>query len=407
MKRPLLPAAIILILLGLILWRESRAGFLRDLDHAVAKWNYAAMGGETVVAPAVVLVLQGGIRGEELSTLDVGLFTRAAARLEVAVAGVAAWEIASAQVRLVPPAKPANASENTAPHFLGGTLLLPQPTVSGQTSASLKFASSPPAEWQLPRFAGSYSNFPEGVGWQTGFLNLPDRGPNSDPTVGYLLLAEFSGQPVPSFALAAALGSSPDTPLRISDSGSMLWGNFLVPLQPGGILIPGAGLLRKLHRVDMDDLLLEAERREKNLPGDENLRQVLAGSVAILGTLAQDEEILTAPGSARRLSLVELQGLALQSLFSALEPPCAPWWVGGLILLCLLPLLLGLWFIPPGTASLVATLLLCGSLLLGGALAVQTQILFPAMLPSVLWPAAALLRHVLRRPRISAAALGK
>lgn len=404
MKRPLLPAAIILILLGLILWRESRAGFLRDLEHALAKWTYAAMGGETVVAPAVVLVLQGGIRGEELSTLDVGLFTRAAARLEVAVAGVAAWEIASAQVRLVPPAKPANAAENTAPHFLGGTLLLPQPPVSGQTPARLDFASSPPAEWQLPGFAGSYSNFPAGMGWQTGFLNLPDRGPKSDPAGGYLLLAELSGQPVPSLALAAALGSAPDTPLRISDSGSLLWGNFLVPLQPGGILIPGAGLLGKLHRVDMDDLLLEAERREKNLPGDESLRQVLAGSVALLGTLAQDEEILTAPGSARRLSLVEFQGLALQSLFSALEPPCAPWWAGGLILLCLLPLLLGLWFIPPDTASFVATLLFCGSLLLGGALAVQTQILFPALLPSVLWPAAALLRHVLRRPRISAAA---
>jgi hypothetical protein len=403
MKRPLLPAFLILLLLGLMIWRESTAGFLREVEHAVAQWAYLAMGGKGGPDQRVVLVLQGGIRGEELSSLDVGLFTRAAARLEVAVAGIASWEVAQAQIRLVPPKSAESTVDGSlrATRFLAGAILLPGSAAQGQLPAVLPVAAD--GGLVLSEFSGSYSMFPAEVGWETGFLNLPEpemsAGENAE--AGYLAVAERAGEVLPSFALAALLASQPDRLLVWQSGKTFTWDGYELPVAKSGVMPLRADGLRQLHRVDMDDLLLEAERREKGLPGNEELQVLLEGSIALLGTLAQDEEILTAPGSQRRLSLVEFQGLAVQSLLAGLQPPTAPWWAGGVALILILPLTVGLWLVTPGTSNLLALLFFSASLLLGGALSVQIGLLLPALLPSLLWPAAGLLRLFLRRPRMA------
>lgn len=404
MKRPLLPAFLILLLFGLMIWRESTAGFLRGAEQAAAKWAYLAMGGKSAPDRRVVLVLQGGIRGEELSALDVGLFTRAAARLEVAVAGIATWEIGQAQIRLVPPKAGGIGSETPSvpTRFLAGAILLPGSAEQGQVPRGLAVEADLGSGLFLSQFSGSYSMFPAGVGWETGFLNLPE-GAGGREEAGYLAVAERAGDVLPSFALAALLAADPDRQLVWQTGKGLTWGGAELPVANTGVVPMRGEVLGQLHRVDMDDLLLEAERREKGLPGDAALRGLLEGSIALLGTLAQDEEIMTAPGSQRRLSLVEYQGLAVQSLLAGLQPPSAPWWAGGAALVLILPLTVGLWFVAPGTSNLLAVLFFSASLLLGGALSVQTGLLLPTLLPALLWPAAGLLRLLLRRPRVPAA----
>lgn len=406
MKRPILPAFLVLLLLGLILWRETTAGFLVSTERNAAAWTFLAMDGKAPPNPEVVLILQGGITGEELSTLDVGLFTRAVARLEAAVGGIAAWEIPSAQIRLIPPRPSASPEPPALPvtRFIAGTILLPGPSLSGELPAPL-WEDRPLSDTGLtsPNFSGAYSSFPPDLGWTTGFLNLSGTEKSADSSGGFLTLAGLSDVAVPSFALATVLASQSDLAhLENPTLGRFLLDGHVLPISATGELPLVAPLLSTLHRVDMDDLLLEAERREKNLPGDDSLRAILRGSIALLGTLAQDEKILTAPGSQRRLSLVEYQGLAIKSLLAALRPPSAPWWAGGIALLIFLPLATSLWFLRRSTACITAILLLCGVGLLGGALSAQLHLLLPMLVPTGLLFAAAILRLVLRRPQLPA-----
>lgn len=324
MKHSTLAFLLILFVVGVLCWRESRHGSLMGLERQAARWTAQAAGLETADGSGHLptLVFQGGLAGGELQALDIGLFSRAAQRLGARVAAVVTYDFPSSEIRLLVP------EGEEVPRHLAGTLLIERSARAGLEPLTLPEVEA--ANWKLEQYRGSFSAFPLDRGWQGGFLNLPAR---VGAAGSISLLAELDGTIVASFALAAHLAGTTSahaaTVRSFGEEGLQL-GHWLLPMKADGSLPLESSLLGGLRRVDMDDVLLEVERLERGGPVNDELRSLFADRTVLFGTLAGGNLRLE---GGRQFSLVEFQGLALASLQAALIPLPPPWWAdaGGLV----------------------------------------------------------------------------
>lgn len=318
---------ILLFLAALFLLRETRDGFLRPVEG----WIVERLTGTLSAKPdAPTLVLQGGAEGAELDGLDIGLFTRAAALLGAQVAGIAAYQVPASAFFPGPPTTPTT-------KFLCGNILVSSGKTGGAPPVIVNDESEP-MPGKLERFAGSYSEFAGTDGWLSGFLNLPS-GPDSEDKL--VVIARSGEQIAGSFALSAlslAMGNGGFT-LR---KGVLHSGGRVIPLDSRGRISIAADTIRQLNRVDMDDLLLAAERLEQGREQDAGLIDLIRGRIVLFGTLSGTSSGDIRLDTGRRLSLVEYQGMAITALLSELRPATLAFWreVALLALFCFAPLFL-------------------------------------------------------------------
>jgi hypothetical protein len=383
-----------LVVTGVLLYREAVSGFLEAPERALSGVITRALGGKDAKSRGVTLVVQGGISVTELSPLDVALFTRAASRLGASTVAVSAWRLPESPLSLAPPAW---RDGRNVSRFVGGTLLLMGDARSGEPPAALE--TSLPAEtnfgFLLSEFIGFHTSFPAGTGWSTGFLNLPDTR-SEEPLAPVVALLE--GRPVLSFsALCALPPSSKEHPTRLippsGTNGAYLLGDgWRLPLRADGTVALNPSRLRNVARLDMDDLLLAAERIERGLPADAATLDLVADRIVILGTLASDDAAGAAAGGRRKFSLAEYQSLVAAHLLACIEPVFAPW-PGALacIVFCVGAAWL-LWRASITEAALVAIASFCFWLLIPGALFAAAGFAIPVLLPLGLLATALLLR---------------
>jgi len=384
MKRPLLPILLIVFFCGLLLLRETRTGLLEKPERVLAGWVVSGQGTAVMGLPPT-LVLQGGMTGGALSALDIGLFTRAASKLGAGVAAVATYEFPPSQISL-------DVSSSATRH-VGGVILLAQPGEAGVPPVPLQnFAT---AVSHPENFNGSFSSFPSDRGWSGGFLNLPQR---ADGGGKVSVAAAINGNWVASFALASLLGGeSASLTDEASGKGPTLQvGEKILHLEQDASIFLDAGLIRSLRRLDMDELLLAAERLERGREPSPDILELVQNRILILGTLAEDEEAIRLD-SGRRLSMVEFQGVAIASLQAALHPRMVSVYgdLACLFFLCLFAI--GLWWVEKiGSVFIVVFAVLAGWVLLVQSFAAQTGFALPMVMPLSLILLAGLLRILMR-----------
>jgi len=321
LKKTSILCALILLLVGLLCWRESKEGFLRNAERSLAIWVASASADQTGVSLAPpTLVFQGGMDGKQLSALDIGLFARASRKLAAKVIGSTTYEFPRSEVSLE-----MRAGDQTHPAFVAGTLLMKREARAGLPPVTL--TSLDPQIWKIENFPGSFSGFFAGSGWHGGFLNLPSQ---AEQAGRFPVLARLENTIVASFPLAAFLASIPGLdPAKITGSpaGGLKIGSWVLPVAADGSLPLNISLLGSLRRVDMDDVLVNVERLDRGDESDPDVASLFEGQTVLLGTLGA---ISGEPGirldTGRQFSLVEFQGLALASLQDALFPSMLPWW---------------------------------------------------------------------------------
>jgi len=305
---------IVILLLGFVVWRESSDGLLQQAEDRYAAW-LATVAGSASEAPEITLVFQSA--GEDLTTLDCALFLRAASRLNFPRAGIAALSL-----RNDDPAVFRNLLEDADrlprvvvfPSLLNG-----QSTGEGTRPTQIRGQAGP----QLLRFSGYRSPFPPAPSSRNGFVNLTGQA-GSVPVV-----AECGGKLAVSFALAALADPAE---MRLEANRLTFSNGLFLDLAPDGTLPLVPDLLRRVNRLELDDLLVEAEKasrdREPKLFGNEN-------RMLLLGTMASDAltgDVRLAEG--RKLSLAEFQAAAILSLHRHLQPSPVGWtglWPGILL----------------------------------------------------------------------------
>lgn len=384
MKRPLLPILLIVFFCGLLLVRETRTGLLEKPERVLAGWVVSGQGTAAMELPPT-LVLQGGMTGGDLSALDIGLFSRAASKLGAGVAAVATYEFPPSQISLEVSA--------SATHHVGGVILLAQTGEAGLPPLPLEAFAENVSHRE--NFGGSFSSFPSDRGWSGGFLNLP-QGADDGGKVS--VVAAIEGKWVASFALAALLGGDS---LRLTAAGqndepALQIGEKTLRLEDDGSIFLDANLIRVLRRLDMDELLLAAERLERGREPSPDTLELVQNRILILGTLAEDSEAIRLD-SGRRLSMVEFQGVAIASLQAALHPRMVSIYgdLACLFFLCLFAI--GLWWVEKvGSVLVVVLAVLAGWVLLVQSFAAQTGLALPMVMPLSLLLLAGLLRIVMR-----------
>jgi hypothetical protein len=398
MKMPKAAYYLVLVVLAALLWRELRLGLLQPMEERLAGWLGEVAGADAGRPDGPTLVFQGGVTGAELSSLDIGLFVRAATRLGARVVAVAAYEFDVSQISL-------DVRSDVAHRHVAGSLLLPRAVGSGLAPAPLPGLTG--AARGGENFLGSYSTFPADRGWTAGFLNLPATGAqrNRVPILGLL-----RGEPVPSFALAVYLASlSAQTgpteektgAISTTPSSDLRLGRHILPLDAEGMIPLSSTALRNLRRLDMDDLLLEVERVEQGRPANAAVTDLIADRLVILGTLLPERGSTIRLGEGRQLSLSEFQGLAVASLLQALQLPRVPLW-GDLVSVAFSLLLAAA--IHPSSRDRACALFLAGvaGIFLAGFLVVQQFAVVPSiLLPSTLLLTALLLRLVFHQKAAS------
>ena len=331
---------------GLFLWRETTDGFFRQYEQQAV--NLVADGPLLKRVAPPTLVLQGGAEGGELDALDIALFTRAAARLGASVAAVVAFQYPESGLT------PNLALENGI-NFVCGSILVGSGVSSGVEPLEVA-KKEKSGDWELESFASSQSGFPRDVGWNAGFLNL---GSGKDGEGRLVVVANQAGKPVASFALAvlAASGKSAVPELQ---KDLLRLGNRVLPLDLEGRAGMKAGMIRSMNRLDMDDLLLEAERFDQERPRSPEVIELVEGRILLLGSLtgAGGRDIQLDTG--RRLSLVEYQGMAVAALQAGFSPGRLswPWEIGIAAVLAFLPLVFSLFRPLVVCAVLLSVLLL-------------------------------------------------
>jgi hypothetical protein len=383
MKLPRGVFFLVLLVLALLLWREVRVGVLQSAEDSLTMWVAESARPDLAAPPGPTLVFQGGVTGAELSSLDIGLFVRAATRLGARVVAVAAYEFDVTQLNLE-----VRPSETT--RYVAGSLLLPRSAGGGLSPGFL--AGVDPVGWKGEDFAGSYSTFPAERGWQSGFLNLPSGGGSRNAVP---ILAKWRGELVPSFALAvynAFLTGGTLAEIEGSLANGLRLCSWILPVDPDGLIPLQSSALRQLRRVDMDDLLLEVERVEQGRPANTAITDLIAGRMVILGTLLPEGGSTIRLGEGRQLSLAEFQGLAVASLQAALRFPPLPLWVDAICLLLSL-----LWAGVLRGASLDRAVALfvagvAGWFLLAFVMVQQFAQVPPLLLPNLVFLAALILR---------------
>jgi hypothetical protein len=302
--RILLPFLFVAVF-GFVAWRECTDGILKKVEQGYS--HHAALAvGLYLPTPEIVLVFQSA--GEDLTTLDCALFLRAAGRLGVKNAGIAAMTL-----REDDPSVLRNLLQD--PHRLPARVLLPS-VLSSSPESSGVLPSPIPAQTDpgLPVFASSLSPFPPVRTVKAGFVNLP-----ADPGETFVA-ARLRETVVPSFALAAL--TDRHSPALQGDSVVFSRG-LVLPLQRGGTVALLPGQLRQLPRVELDDLLIDAEKAAQDL---QTSFTVTPHTFLLLGTLAPDPvtgEIRLREG--RKLSAAEYQAAAILSLHQQIQTQTAGW----------------------------------------------------------------------------------
>lgn len=393
-KRVLFPVFATLLVAGILLHREAGSGVFESQERAVSGLMTRALAGAQGGIKGVTLVIQGGISGAELSPLDVALFTRAASRLGASVAAVCSWRLPESAITLEP--SPAEPGAPRAP-LVGGALLLNRESRTGKAPSgpAAVAGASAVSGLVLQSFSGFHSSFPSNSGWETGFLNPPDS-PSEEPLAP--VVASLEGGPVFSFAaLCALISSSPPDSARLLPPGRgygayLLGEGWRLPLRADGNLPMDSSLLRNVARVDMDDLLLEAERAARGSANDPEVTGLVRDRIVILGTLALDDAAGAAAGGRRKLSLAEYQSLAVVNLLSHIEPVAAPWPAALAAILFSMVVAVGIWRLRRAPAALAAAAAFCLWLLLIGPLFVAAGYAIPVLAPAGLLLCALLLR---------------
>lgn len=304
--RKCLPIVLVGLLVGGLVWRETEAGLLIETERSLSRWIQQASGQSAVQHVKVTLVFQGGISSSELTTLDVALFVRAAERMGARVAAIAASHFAPTAVSL---------PQNVAIPVVYGVLLSRFTLREGISPMELSLEST---DWQLEEFAGYSSSAPIDIKGQTGgFINLSARVSRVP------ILGNLNGQVVGSFPLACYFAFQKwkaDEVSGLPNKGLKIH-KLNLPLGTDGTLPLRTKALKDLHRLDMDDLLLAAERKQQGHKVDDNIQKIVDGSILILGTLTSEQRIETGENEfGRRLSLAEYQGMGLLSLAGEFFP---------------------------------------------------------------------------------------
>ncbi len=387
MKRPLLPVFLIIACAGALLWRETRSGTLESPELEMSRWAASASGAikETSLP---TLVFQGGVSQSELSDFDIGMFVRACSRLGAKVAAVATYEFPSSQLSLQTPA--------SSTSFIAGCLLVEKNATAGISPEPLQLPER--EKWNPETFSGCFSAFSPGRGWQAGFLNLPV---NKDTSDRLTVFSRLQGNDVSSFAFACFLAAQrPENktlpPLSGSPSTGISIASLTLPVSKEGLLPQDASLIRLLKRVDMDDLLLQAERTESGRSVDKKIVGKIKGKIVLLGTLSQEDSSIRIGGK-RQLSMVEYQGLAIASILAQASQKKLPWWGDILLLSALCAYSLALWFVRISWILVVSAASLAGYFLFALSCTAQFGFALPLLFPSLLILCAACLRYLLRQ----------
>lgn len=381
MKRLFLSVFLIVLFAGLLLWSESRKGILAGAEASLGGWIASAGDGNGMLIPT--LVFQGGVTGEELSALDIGLFVRAATRLGARVVGVVAYQFPFSQISLeVTPAPKTK--------FVAGSLLMERAASAGLPPEFLRGLSVD--AWQPETFVGNFSTFFSGRGWKGGFLNLPvaDSG-----IAGLPVFARLGDEMVSSFALSCYLAAHSDLKLQeiVGDpERGLILGAQCLPVSSTGRLPMDVSLIRQVRRLDMDDLLLEVERMEHGRSPNPKTVALIRNQIVLLGTLQTEDAENFRLDSGRQLSLVEYQGMAIAGLQHALRPRFVAWWMDLLVLLAVCGFALALWRIQLSAVVPIGIIAVAFWLLLTQAWVQQHGILLPLIFPILLILLAILLR---------------
>ncbi|MCX7713052.1 MAG: hypothetical protein N2035_05230 [Chthoniobacterales bacterium] len=377
--RTVFPIILVAFLVGTLSWRETENGLLAKLETNLQQWIAESNGQYWTKPLKITVVFQGGITASELSSLDVALFIRAAERLGAKVAAIATPSFINTGVQI---------PQNVEIPVILGTLLTHSPIQEGVPPLPLPILES---NWHLEHFNGFTSPIEAEPKFGCGFLNLPSG------VARFPLFASLDGKIVSSFALACWLAYQNIEPSKIESTiqNTVRIGNTLLPVASDATLPLKPETFTSLRRLDMDELILEAERSFQSKKTISQIHKVVEGSVIILGTLLEKADIQGATQEfGRRLSLAEYQGVALASLCKSLSPRKTGFLLNLAIMLFICAV--SSFFCLAGRFSLwiLAAALVSAWLLAGFAIYEITQVCLPLIFPATTVFAAAMVRKI-------------
>ena len=306
------------VLLGMLLLRESRDGVLTSLDLMYRDWQIANGQWGSGEKPALTLVEINESSFEvqkewPWSPLDHALFLKAVTRFKPALVGiqpVLSWESA-------PPAQEKilyDQALRTSKLLLGVELRrVRDPDEEPPSLPIIQHVTGDVSH--LHEFAG-YENQPAEDLRLTAQLGVTNLGyPEGTTQRSLPLVYRYRGDVVPSFALHAVVQwlklSVRDVELE-AGSRLVVGEDLEIPVNERGELLVNFALLSKVARLGYDDLLLSVEQLEADREPHKPL-DVLNDRVVVFGRTDPDSRTVRLPGT-RRCSPVQMTCAAIATL---------------------------------------------------------------------------------------------